>query len=124
MILGLVLVLGSTLSGPGHVHAAPNPEKAGGLHVDHVHFSSNPGAHHTDPGPALEFNADHEGDDAVALNSASFETTPKRAMPSLADSVGDIEPPETPPFENYDRPRAKPRDPPLGTRPPGRAPPA
>ncbi len=124
VVLGLLLILGSTLSGPGHVHAAPNHEKASGLHVDHVHLGSNPGARHTAPGPAPEFAADHESGDAVTLNWAGSEATPRRALPCLAASTGAIEPPKTASAGNHDRPRTQPRDPPFSAQPPSRAPPA
>ena len=124
VILGLLLILGSSLAGPGHVHAASKNEESGGLHVDHIHLESDhnqPPIHMAFP---LEIAVDHPGDDAVTLIGAGSEAMPKRELPYFAESSFSCEAPEIPRTENHDRPGALPRDPPHHTGPPGRAPPA
>jgi hypothetical protein len=127
-ILGLLMVFGPAFSGPGHVHAAQEQDRANGLHVDHVHPGASHGehhaGHHSDHVPAVEVAADHAGDDAVTLNWSGTRAMPKRALPGLAASAIPIESPETPRAAIHHAPRIPLRAPPLDTRPPGRAPPA
>jgi len=124
MIVGLVLIVGPALSGPGHLHADSDHDTASGLHLDHVHHDSGHGGHHATSGPALEMTAGHDGDNAVAMDQAGFRATPKRTLPGLVASAGRIEPLRTASAEHFDHPGTKPRDPPFHSRPPGRAPPS
>jgi hypothetical protein len=127
-ILVLLLVPGATLSGPSHVHAAPQQVEARGLHDDHVHHGSDHGSDHgansPDGSSPHEFAPDHEGDDAVTLIWASSEAMPKRLSPCLAAVAFLDELPENLPARSHGRPGFEPRDPPLNSQPPGRAPPA
>ena len=123
-ILAILLVLGSALSGQGHVHATPKDERSGGLHVDHLHLDSDHNSHDTDRASDPGLAADHSGDDAVTLSIASSEAMPKRALPCLAASAFAGELPKIPAYDAHDRLEESPRIPPLLTRPPGRAPPA
>lgn len=124
VVLGLLLVLGTSLSGPGHLHAASGDERSGGLHVDHVHLDSDHYEHHSDPDTDLDHAADHRGDDAVGLIWTGSEAKPKLALPCLEAVVASEEPPETPYTVRQACSGEPPRDPPHLTRPPGRAPPA
>jgi len=124
LILAVLLVLGSALSGQGHVHATPKDERSGGLHVDHVHVGSDHDSHDTDRASDPGLAPEHSGDDAVILSLAGAEAMPKRALPCLAASVFAGGSPMTPAYDAHDRPEEPPRIPPVLTRPPGRAPPA
>jgi hypothetical protein len=124
VILVLLLVPGATLSGPNHVHSAPQQVEAMGLHDDHVHHGSDHGANSSDGSSSHKIAPDHEGDDAVTLTGASSEAMPKRLSPCLTAAAFLDEPPENLPARSHGRPGFEPRDPPLNSQPPGRAPPA
>jgi hypothetical protein len=120
VLLGLLLVFGSTSFGMGHVHAAPTGENSGGLHLDHVHLDSDHHAHAGEPGSAA---IDHEAGDAIILSWAASEAMPKRALPCLTAAPLFDEAPQLPATERLERTDEPPHDPPLHAGPPGRAPP-
>ena len=128
LILVLLLVPGATLSGPIHVHVAPQQVEARGLHDDHVHHGSDHGSDHgvnsPDGSSAGELASDHEGDDAVTLTWASSQAMPKRLSPCLTAVMFLDEPPENLPARSHGRLGSALRGPPLHSQPPGRAPPA
>ena len=124
VILVLLLVPGATLSGPNHVHSAPQQVEAMGLHDDHVHHSSDHGANSSDESSTHEIATDHDGDNAVTLAWASSQAMPKRLSPCLTAVVFLDKPPENLPAGSHGRPGPDLRDPPLHSQPPGRAPPA
>jgi hypothetical protein len=125
-LLGLLLVLGSTSFGMGHVHVASADAESADLHVDHVHLDADHHTHHGEPTPEREPALDHDGNDAITLGWVAFasQAMPKRVLPCLAAAPMFLTGPHVPETERvgrFDDPLA---DPPGHARPPGRAPPA
>jgi len=124
VLLGFLLVLGSTSFGMGHVHAAPEGEDSAGLHVGHVHLDSAHHADHGEPAPAREPAIDHDGSDAITLAWVASQAMPKRALPCLAAAPFFSTAPNAPESRRHHRADDLPDNPPLHGSPPGRAPPA
>ncbi len=126
VILAILLLAGSALSGAGHVHAAPGEGKSG-LHVDHVHHDPHPHAHDAVAPDVPSFHdagSDHHGDDAIPLMQAWREQAPKRMEPAEEIAGIPCAPAALHRGNGPDRGETPPREPILHARPPGRAPPA
>lgn len=124
IVVGFLLALGSVPSWQGHVHTAPDDQRSGVLHVDHVHFDSSHGSHHPHPDSPPELAAEHSGDDAVTLSFSSTQAVQKRQLPGAVLPAVAGGPPPTMIARSHDPPAVQPPIPPPLGRPPGRAPPA
>jgi len=123
-VLVFLLMVGSVLAGPGHVHVTPGLDGARGPHLDHAHQEHHHGAHHDHPVPTREFDVHHHGDDAVTFGPAGVKAASGRWLPLLTASLFVPAPPAASLEDHPASPGAAPRDPPHKTGPPGRAPPA
>jgi hypothetical protein len=121
--------MGPTLSGTGHVHAAPGQADGGSPHLDHVHLAFGAsvhghGHHHDDPGPATERELDHDGEDAVSRNPGGFQARPTRVLPAMETAAFAVAPPCAASPLSPDRQLIPLQASRSGAPPPGRAPPA